>query len=46
MSVGFEEGAVVSTGDTLFFGFGFEGINDAATRAAVMGRSMDYLLGP
>jgi hypothetical protein len=46
MSVGFEEGAVVSTADTLFFGFGFEGITDAATRAAVMGMSMDYLLGP
>ncbi|MGH3029574.1 MAG: M14 family zinc carboxypeptidase [Gaiellaceae bacterium] len=45
-SVGFEEGAVVSTEDTLYFGFGFEGITDAATRADVMGRSMDYLLGP
>ncbi len=45
-SVGFQEGAVVSTPDTLYFGFGFEGISDAATRNAVMGRSMDYLLGP
>ena len=44
-SVGFEEGAVVSTDDTLFFGFGFEGVTDAATRNQVMGRSMDYLLG-
>jgi hypothetical protein len=42
-SVGFEEGAVVSTPDTLYFGFGFEGINDAATRAEVMRRSIDYL---
>ena len=46
MSVGFEEGAVARTGDTLFFGFGVEGITDAATRAAVIGRSMEYLLGP
>ena len=45
-SVGFDEGAVVSTADTLFFGFGFEGISDAATRNAVMGRSIDHLLGP
>ncbi len=42
-SVGFEEGAVVSTADTLYFGFGFEGITDAATRAEVMGRAMGYL---
>jgi hypothetical protein len=45
-SVGFEEGAVVSTDDTLYFGFGFEGITDASRRNAVMGASMDYLLGP
>ncbi|MEO8290552.1 MAG: M14 family zinc carboxypeptidase [Gaiellaceae bacterium] len=43
-SVGFEEGAVVATADSLYFGFGFEGISDAATRNDVMGRSMDYLL--
>ena len=46
MSVGFEEGAVVSTEDTLYFGFGFEGITDASTRADVMGASMGHLLGP
>jgi hypothetical protein len=45
-SVGFEEGAVMSTPDSLFFGFGFEGIADASVRNTVMGRSMDYLLGP
>jgi hypothetical protein len=44
-SVGFEEGAVVSTDDTLFFGFGSEGIAGADSRADVIGRSMDYLLG-
>ena len=43
-SVNLEEGAVVSTDDTLFFGFGFEGINGAAKRAAVMRRSIGYLL--
>jgi hypothetical protein len=46
MSVGFEEGAVVSTRDALYFGFGFEGITGADTRAAVMTRSMEYLLAP
>ena len=44
--LGFEEGAITATADTLFFGFGFEGISDAATRNDVMGRSLDYLLGP
>ena len=43
-SVGFEEGAIVSTEDTLYFGFGFEGISEAATRNDVMGASMVYLL--
>jgi hypothetical protein len=45
-SVGFVEGAAVSTADTLYFGFGFEGIADASARNEVMGRSIDYLLGP
>ena len=43
-SVGFEEGAVVTTDDTLFFGFGLEGITGADSRAAVMDKSLDYLL--
>ena len=43
-SVGFEEGAVTNTADTLFFGFGFEGITGADARAAVMNKSVDYLL--
>ncbi len=41
---GFPEGAVITTADTLYMGFGFEGITDAVTRAAVMGRAMGYLL--
>jgi len=45
-SVGFEEGAVVSTDDTLYFGFGFEGITGPDTRAAVMDKSIGYLFGP
>jgi len=45
-SVGFEEGAVVTTDDTLFFGFGLEGITGADSRTAVMDKSLDYLLGP
>ena len=44
-SVGFEEGAVVSTDDSLYFGFGFEAIRSAAARNEVMGRSAGYLLG-
>ncbi|GAB2812899.1 M14 family metallopeptidase [Lentzea nigeriaca] len=44
-AAGFPEGAVVSTADTLYFGFGFEGITSAAVRNAVMSRSMKYLLG-
>jgi hypothetical protein len=43
---GFPEGAAVTTEDTIYLGFGFEGITGAATRAAVMDRAMDYLLGP
>ncbi|MGH2673834.1 MAG: zinc carboxypeptidase, partial [Actinomycetota bacterium] len=45
-AAGFPEGAVVSTDDTLYFGFGFEGISDAADRNAVMDASLDHLLGP
>jgi Zinc carboxypeptidase len=41
---GFPEGAAVATDDTLLMGFGLEGISDAATRHAVMGRTMQYLL--
>lgn len=41
---GFPEGAVVATDDTVYMGFGFEGIADAVTRNAVMGRAMEYLL--
>ena len=41
---GFPEGAVIATDDTIYMGFGFEGITDAATREVVMGRAMDYLL--
>ena len=40
----FDEGAVVATPDTLYFGFGFEGISSASERNAVMQRSMQHLL--
>ena len=43
-SAGFPEGAAVTTEDTIYLGFGFEGIAQPATRAAVMDRAMDYLL--
>jgi len=41
---GFPEGAVVATDDTLYMGFGLEGITDAATRNQVMGDAVGYLL--
>ena len=45
-SVGFEEAAVVATEDTLYFGFGFEGVRSQAERDFVMARALGYLLGP
>ena len=41
---GFPEGAVIATDDTLYMGFGFEGITDADKREVVMGEAMEYLL--
>jgi hypothetical protein len=41
---GFPEGAIIATPDTLYMGFGFEGITDAATRNTVMGQAMEHLL--
>jgi hypothetical protein len=41
---GFPEGATLTTDDTIYFGFGFEGIAKPGTRNAVMRRVMDYLL--
>jgi Zinc carboxypeptidase len=38
------EGAAITTEDTIYFGFGFEGIATPAARNAVMGRAMGYLL--
>jgi hypothetical protein len=35
---------VITTRDTLSFGFGFEGISDAHTRKEIMQRAMRYLL--
>jgi zinc carboxypeptidase/immune inhibitor InhA-like protein len=43
-AAGFPEGAVIQTADTVYMGFGFEGITDAATRNAVIGKVMTYLL--
>jgi hypothetical protein len=42
--LGIKEGAVVATDDTLYMGFGLEGITGASTRNQVMGRAIDYLL--
>jgi hypothetical protein len=43
-AAGFPEGAVVATPDTLYMGFGLEGIATPEARNTVMTRSMDYLL--
>ena len=43
-AAGFPEGAVVATPDTLYMGFGVEGIATPEARNAVMRRSIDYLL--
>jgi hypothetical protein len=40
----YEEGAVAKTADSLYFGFGFEGVAGAAARNDLMGRTMRYLL--
>jgi hypothetical protein len=42
--LGIKEGAAVATADTLYLGFGLEGITGAATRNQVMDRAVDYLL--
>ncbi len=41
---GFPEGAAITTPDSVYFGFGFEGIATPASRNAVMGRAMGHLL--
>jgi cytidine deaminase len=40
----FPEGAAITTDDTIYFGFGFEGISTPQSRNAVMGRAMSHLL--
>lgn len=41
---GFPEGATITTDDTIYFGFGFEGISTPGARKTVMARVMEYLL--
>jgi hypothetical protein len=43
-AAGFPEGAAITTDDSIYFGFGLEGVSGAPTRATVMGRAMNYLL--
>ena len=42
--LGIKEGSVVRADDTLYMGFGFEGIAGANTRKNIMDRAVDYLL--
>jgi hypothetical protein len=44
-SVGFAEGAVVATPDSLTFGFGLEAVDGADARADLVHRSLSHLLG-
>jgi hypothetical protein len=42
--LGIKEGAVIATPDSVYMGFGFEGITGSAARNAIMDRVVDYLL--
>ena len=42
--LGIKEGAAVATDDTLYMGFGFEGITGVTKRNRIMERAIDYLL--
>jgi hypothetical protein len=42
--LGIKEGAVIATPDTVYMGFGFEGITGSATRNEIMDRVVDFLL--
>ena len=42
--LGIKEGAAIATPDTVYMGFGFEGITGSATRNEIMDRVVDYLL--
>jgi hypothetical protein len=42
--LGIKEGATVGTPDTVYMGFGFEGIGPTATRTEIMDRVVTYLL--
>ncbi|HET9497314.1 MAG TPA: M14 family zinc carboxypeptidase [Candidatus Limnocylindria bacterium] len=42
--LGIREGAAITTPDSVYLGFGFEGITDASTRLDVMDRIVEYLL--
>jgi Zinc carboxypeptidase len=41
--LGIKEGSIVRAADTLYMGFGFEGISTPKERRDVMGRAIDYL---
>ncbi len=43
---GFKEGAAVATPQTVYLGFGIEGVAGAEARAAILGNALDYLLTP
>lgn len=43
-AAGFPEGAAITTGGSIYLGFGLEAVTGADARADVMGRAMDYLL--
>jgi hypothetical protein len=42
--LGIKEGSAVATADTVYMGFGFEGITGTSTRNQIVDRVIDYLL--
>jgi hypothetical protein len=42
--VGYEEGASISATDSIYFGFGFEGISTASKRNEVMDSVLGFLM--
>jgi hypothetical protein len=45
-AAGFPEGAIIAGRSSLLWGFGLEGVTDAARRTELMGRAIAYLRRP
>ena len=40
----YPEGAIITTNDTIYFGFGIEDVDGSSDRKDLIGRSVEYLL--